>query len=191
MENNSGNLNDIHFMEKYIGGDNNDDLSNFNKQINIIKNEKTDYNRMIDYYNKLKKDKDSNNEYVERLDNEQCATIYRINNFPTYVDDVNYSNPIIYPKGYDPYFNYLNKKNINPINTQVVKKKEYLNIDSKNRINTSSLNIGKYLNVKEYGLEFKPNSNTFKIHLTNPLVENELDLNSFIKGISIIYKYLC
>lgn len=96
--NNTNNFKNINFIEKYIGGENNDNLDNFNVQSNIITNEKTDYNRIIDYYNKLERDKNENNEYVERLDNEQSATIYRINNYPTYVDDVNYSNPIIYPK---------------------------------------------------------------------------------------------
>lgn len=119
----SNNLSNINFIEKHIGGNNDDKLDNFNEQMNIIDNEKTDYNMMIDYYNKMERDKNKNSNYTERLDNEQSATIYRINNFPTYIDDVNYSNPIIYPKEYDPYFNYLNSKNIKPINTQVVKKK--------------------------------------------------------------------
>lgn len=174
------NLTNINFVEKYIGGDDNDNVDNFNTQVNIINNQKTDYNRMIDYYNKIKRDKNENNEYVERLDNEKNATVYRINNFPTYVDDVNYSNPLIYQKEYDPYFSYLDKKNINPINTQVVKKKEYLNIDSLNRITKSSLNISKYYNVKDYGLEFKNNTNTLKIYLESPLSQNEIIFNDCI-----------
>ena len=56
---------------------------------------------------------------------------------------------------------FLDKKNINPINTQVIKKKEYLNIDSANRVLRSSLNIDKYYAVKDYGLEFKTNTNLF------------------------------
>lgn len=176
----SNNLSNINFIEKHIGGNNDDKLDNFNEQMNIIDNEKTDYNMMIDYYNKMERDKNKNSNYTERLDNEQSATIYRINNFPTYIDDVNYSNPIIYPKEYDPYFNYLNSKNIKPINTQVVKKKEYLNIDSANRISTSSLNIGKYLSVKDYGLEFKTNTNNIKIHLNSPINNEEINLNDYI-----------
>jgi hypothetical protein len=178
--NNKTDLNEIHFLDKHIGGDNKDTIQDFNNQSNIITNEKTDYNRMIDYFNKIERTKNENNEYIERLDNERHATIYRINNFPTYVDDVNYSNPLIYPKDYDPYFDYLNKKNINPLNTQVVKKKEYLNIDSANRISTSSLNIDKYLTIKDYGLEFKNDSNILKIHLKTS-IENEL--SSFDKFI--------
>jgi hypothetical protein len=178
--NNNANFKNINFVEKYIGGENNDSLDNFNIQSNIITNEKTDYNRTIDYYNKLERDKNENNEYVERLDNEQTTTIYRINNFPTYVDDINYSNPIIYPKKYDPYFDYLDKKNIKSINTQIIKKKEYLNIDSSNRVSNSSLNIGKYLNVKDYGLEFKNNSSFLTIYFNSPLSEGEIIPNNFI-----------
>ena len=177
---NLNNFSNIDFVEKYIGGDNNDSLENFNTQVNIVSNQKTDYNRTIDYYNKLKRDKNDNNDYVERLDNEQTATIYRINNFPTYVDDVNYSNPLIYPKEYDPYFNYLDKKNIKPINTQVVKKKDYLNIDSANRVSSSSFNISKYYNVKDNGLEFKNNSNIFRIYFDTGITNSELSLDTII-----------
>lgn len=164
---NKTDLNNINFMDKHIGGDNKDTSQNFNNQSNIVKNEKTNYSKTIDYFNKMERTKNENNEYIERLDNEQHATIYRINNYPTYVDDINYSNPIIYPKDYDPYFNYLDKKNINPLNTQVVKQKEYLNIDSGNRIIKPSLNISKYASIKDYGLEFKNNSNKLKIYINS------------------------
>jgi len=179
MNNNTG-LNENYFLDKHIGGDNKDTIQDFNNQSNIITNEKTNYNRMIDYFNKIERTKNENNEYIERLDNEQHATIYRINNFPTYIDDVNYSNPLIYPKEYDPYFDYLNKKNVNPLNTQVVKKKEYLNIDSTNRVSTSSLNIDKYLTVKDYGLEFQNNSNILKIYIKSPIENGSLLLNKYI-----------
>lgn len=164
---NKTDLNNINFMDKHIGGDNKDTSQNFNNQSNIVKNEKTNYSKTIDYFNKMERTKNENDEYIERLDNEQHATIYRINNYPTYVDDINYSNPIIYPKDYDPYFNYLDKKNINPLNTQVVKQKEYLNIDSGNRIIKPSLNISKYASIKDYGLEFKNNSNKLKIYINS------------------------
>lgn len=176
---NKTDLNEVQFLDKHIGGDNNDTLQNFNNQMNIITNEKTNYNRVVDYFNKIERTKNENNEYIERLDNEQHATIYRINNFPTYVDDVNYSNPLIYPKDYDPYFYYLDKKNINPLNTQVVKQKEYLNIDSANRITNSSLNIGKYLSIMDYGLEFKNNSNKLRIHI-NSQEKTQFLLDEFI-----------
>ena len=178
--NNTTNINEINFLDKHIGGDGKDMIQNFNNQSNIITNKETDYNRMIDYFNKIERTKNENNEYTERLDNEQHTTIYRINNFPTYVDDVNFSNPLIYPKDYEPYFSYLNKKNINPLNTQVVKKKEYLNIDSSNRETNSSLNISKYLAIKDYGLEFKNNSNILKIHIKSSIESKSLLLDKFI-----------
>lgn len=177
--NNKIDIDNIHFLDKHIGGDDKDTVNNFNNQTNVITNEKTTYNRMVDYFNKIERNKNSNNEYIERLDNEQHASIYRINNFPTYIDDVNYSNPLIYPKDYDPYFNYLDKKNINPLNTQVVKKKEYLNIDSSNRVSRSSVNINKYISIKEYGLEFKNNSNKLKIYI-NTQEKTQFLLNEFI-----------
>ena len=178
--NNKIELNNTHFLDKHIGGDNKDTVENFNDQTTIITNEKTDYNRTIDFFNKIDRNKNVNNDYVERLDNERHASIYRINNFPTYIDDVNFSNPLIYPKDYEPYFNYLDEKNINPINTQVVKQKEYLNIDSSNRISKSSLNISKYLSIKDNGLEFKNNSNKLKIHFNNQVNQPIFVLNEFI-----------
>lgn len=178
--NNRSDLNNITFISKNIGGDNNDTLENFNNQINIVTNERDDYNSLIDYYNKQKREKNDNDNYVERLDNELHANIYRINNYATYVDDINFSNPLIYPKKYEPYFSYLDKKNINPINTQVVKKKEYLNIDSANRVLRSSLNIDKYYSVKDYGLEFKTNTNLFKIYLETPISQTVLNINDNI-----------
>ena len=179
--NNIRNLNDIHFLGKHIGGGSDDDsLVNFNNQMNIITNKKTDQNRMIDYFNELERDKNKNNKYVERLDNEKNTNVYRLNNFPTYVEDVNYSNPLIYPKDSDPYFNYLDQKNINPLNTQVIKKKEYINIDSANRITRSSLNISKYLTIKENGLEFKNDSNILKIYFETPINKTSDILDEFI-----------
>lgn len=178
--NNTTDINKINFLDKHIGGDDKDTIQNFNNQSNIITNQKTDYNRIIDYFNEIERTKNENNVYTERLDNEQHATFYRINNFPTYVDDINFSNPLIYPKDYEPYFSYLNKKNINPLNTQVIKQKEYLNIDSSNRETNSSLNISKYLAIKDYGLEFKNNSNILKIYIDVATQKINNLLNKFI-----------
>ena len=157
----------IKFSEKHIGGESNDSLNTFNDQTNIIANSDDDYQRILDYNNKIEKEKNKNNNYVERLDNEQHTSVYRINNYPTYVDDINYSNPVIYPKEYDMYFDYLNKKNLNPINTQVVKTKNYINIDSANRNINTSLNIDKYINISDNSLEFTNNSNILKIYFDN------------------------
>ena len=111
--NNNNNINfsrDIKFVEKHIGGVNDDTNSNFNNQSNIITNNKSNYERMLDHFNKLDREKNKNDQYIERLDNEKFTTPYRVNNYATYVEDVNYSNPVVYPKEYDMYFDYLEKK---------------------------------------------------------------------------------
>ena len=134
--NNANNINfsrDIKFVEKHIGGANDDTNSNFNNQVNIITNNKSNYELMLEHFNKLEREKNNNDQYVDRLDNEKFTTPYRVNSYATYVEDVNFSNPVVYPKEYDMYFDYLEKKNLNSINNQVVKKKKYINIDSSNR----------------------------------------------------------
>lgn len=157
----------INFTEKHLGGNNNDSANSFTNQLNIISNKNDDYQRLLNYNNKIERDKNKNDNYVERLDNEKHTTVYRINNYPTYVDDINFSNPVIYPKDYNMYFDYLQKKNINQINTQVVKKKNYLNIDSQNRNIYTAINIKSYINVDNYSIEFINQSNYFNIYIEN------------------------
>ena len=165
--NNINPVSNIEFAEKHIGGSINDSINSFNNQSNIVVNSDNDYQRVLDYNNKIDRDKNKNDNYVERLDNEQRTTVYRINNYPTYVDDINISNPVIYPKDYDMYFNYLNEKNLNPINTQVVKTKNYINIDAANRNIKTYLNISQYINLNDYSLEFTNQSNYLKIYLND------------------------
>ena len=45
MNNSNFNTN-VHFIEKYIGGENTDNLDNFNKQLNIINNEKNNIEKL-------------------------------------------------------------------------------------------------------------------------------------------------
>jgi len=157
----------IKFAEKHIGGSQDDSINTFNNQNNIILNSENNYERIIDYNNKTERDKNKNNKYVEQLNIEQQNSSYRINNYATYVDDINYSNPVIYPKNYDMHFDYLNKKNINPINTQIVKTKNYINIDSANRNINTNIDIKKYINLVDNSLEFTNQSNILKIYLNN------------------------
>ena len=82
-------------------------------------------------------------------------------------DNVNVSNPIIYPKEYDPYFEYLFKKGINSINTQVVQKKWYLNVDSFNRTKLDIMNVEQYFKLVNNPLIFQNGSNVLKIKVTN------------------------
>lgn len=170
--NNSTNIiKKIDFASTHIGGKNNDDTNTFENQTNLIANSTNDSARLVDFYDNMERDKNKNNNYVERLDNKLNTTVYRLNNYASFVDDVNYSNPVIYPNEYDEYFEYLNNKNLNPINTQVVKTKNYINIDSSNRNTQTFLNIEKYTSIPNYSLEFTNNSNLFKIYLNNS-VEN-------------------
>ena len=157
----------IIFTEKHIGGLNNDSENSFNNQLNIIENNNDNYQRLLNYNNKTERDKNNNDNYVERLDNEKHTSVYRINNYPTYIDDINFSNPVIYPKDYDMYFDYLQKKNINQINTQVVKKKNYLNIDSLNRNKFTSVNIREYIKLNDNSIELTNQSNFIKIYIEN------------------------
>lgn len=184
---------DIKLQEKHIGGTNQDTANIFNNQSNILANTNNDYNRLLDYNNKIEKDKNVNDNYVERLDNEKHTTVYRINNYPTYVDDINYSNPIIYPKDYNMYFEYLHKKNINNINTQVIKKKNYVNIDSANRNKDTFLNIKEYINLKDNSLEFTNQTSNLKIYIDEPSIyfkQNDCVILRGFKNYTIFYEKL-
>jgi hypothetical protein len=184
---------DKRFVEKHIGGKNQDTPNSFNNQANILANKNNDYERLIDYNNNLEREKNKNDNYVERLDNEKHTSVYRINNYPTYIDDVNYSNPIIYPKDYNMYFDYLNKKNINSINTQVVKKKNYINIDSASRDKQTFFNIKEYINLKDYSIEFTNQSNFLKIYIDNAKMlfnENDYIILKGFKNYTILYEKL-
>ena len=167
LSDNKSNDSNVEFVEKHIGGIDKDNISSFHNQNNIILNSTSDYERLVNYHNKLERDKNKTNEYTDRLDNERHTTVYRVNNVPTTIDDVNFSNPIIYPKGYNQYIEYLEIRNINTINTVIVKNKNYVNIDSTNREIDTSLNVDQYINLPNYSLEFINNNNTFKIYLTN------------------------
>lgn len=184
---------DINFTEKHIGGIEKDTANTFNNQANILANTNNDYQRLLDYNNKIEREKNKNDNYVERLDNEKHTTVYRINNYPTYIDDINYSNPVIYPKNYDMYFDYLQKKNINHINTQVVKKKTYINIDSSNRNLETFINTSEYIEIENNSLEFKNQTNSLKIYVPKAKTyfkENDYIILRGFKNYNIFYQKL-
>lgn len=181
----------VDFMENHIGGNLNDKQQTFINQKNIIENSTSDYNRLLNFYNRIERDKNKNNNQTERQDNELHTTVYRINNTPTTIDDINYSNPIIYPKEYDEYFEYLFNKNLISINNRVVKKKKYINIDSDNRNKKPSVNIEKYINLADNSLLFTNSLNTFRINLEN--AKKYFNPNDYIilrgfKNYSVNYK---
>lgn len=105
------------------------------------------------------------NENKENIDKEYYTVDSRLNNQKNIINGIDYSNPIIYPKEYDPYFEYIYKKNLNSINTQIVQNKTYINIDSANRIIKPSINISKYYKLTNNPLYFTDNSNFFQISL--------------------------
>jgi len=169
MENNffDQNNNNINFIESHIGGDLNDNSENFKNQEKLIKNSNDEYLRSLNYFNKLDKNKDTSSEYDDLMYYEKHLTTHRINNAPTVVGDINYSNPIIYPNRYDPYFEYLYKKKLGSVNTIVSKKKTIVNVDSSNRNKITTNNIQNYITLNNNSLAFTNNSNRFKIYLAN------------------------
>jgi hypothetical protein len=162
------------FMVSHIGGDLNDNEKQFASQKNIIKNNNNSYIDLINNLNDIERNKYKSTKEFEtsQYTKEQIEELYtrnrRINNFPTIIDEkLNISNPIIYPKIYDPHFEYLFKKGINSINTQVSVKYNCINIDSKYRNKEDVMNIEQYLKLVENPLFFKNNSNILQIKITD------------------------
>lgn len=164
----------IKFLEPHVGGNLNDSNTQFVSQKKIINENNNLYLDLLDNTNDLLRNKDSTNtnfkssEYIQEKRKEIYTRDTRINNFPTIVnEEINLSNPIIYPKDYDPYFEYLYKKNLNSINTQVIQKKNYVNIDSVNRITNSTMNVLSYTNLISNPLIFKNESDVLQIKFQN------------------------
>jgi hypothetical protein len=205
MNNNFDNVNkQISFMEPHIGGDLNDSNTEFNNQKDIIQSRNNLYLDLLDDTNNLLRNKDIQNannnyankssEYIQEKRKEIYSKDARMNNYPTIInDDINLSNPIIYPKEYDPYFEYLNKKVINSINTQVLQEKTIVNIDSVNRSIDSIMNIESYILLTNNPLIFTDGSNTVKIKLPNAnkifTIGDQLTLQGF-NFYTINYKFL-
>ncbi len=159
----------IDFIESHIGGKNNDSTDTFKEQKDLIDKNTTDYARLIDYYNKLERTKNENDNYIERLDVKLNTNPYRLNTLPTTLDGVNYTNPIIFPQEYDEYFEYLGKKGLVGLNTKVLLKKNFINIDSANRDTQSTLTLDNYLKLQDNSLVFTNNSKKFKILINNAI----------------------
>ena len=164
----------INFMESHVGGDLNDSKTEFISQKDIIQSNNNLFIDLLDDTNDLTRNKDIQDsdkkpsEYIQEKRKEYYSSDTRMNNFPTVVgNDINFSNPIIYPTEYDSYFEYLNKKSINSINTQVIQKKTSINIDSTNRQTNSIMNVESYIQLTNDPLVFTNGSNTMQIKLTN------------------------
>jgi len=164
----------INFIESHVGGDLNDTKTEFTSQKEIIRSDDNLYLDLLDDTNDLMRNKDiqdsniKSSEYIQEKRKEYYDRNTRINNFPTIIgNDVNLSNPIIYPKEYDPYFEYLNKKSIKSINTQVIQKKINVNIDSSNRLIDSIMNVESYIQLINDPLVFTNGTSIMKIKLPN------------------------
>lgn len=153
----------IEFMENSIGNKKND-VTEFNNQTNLIKNNATSYMEDLNYQNKLRKNRFENDEYNKNISDELRMSDYRINQPQTIIDGINISNPLIYPKTYDQYIEYLFKKSINPINTQVVLNNKIYNLDS-SLLSLNSNHIKIPLNDNSF--QFTNNSDILKINFDN------------------------
>ncbi len=162
-------VSNIEFLETHQGGNLDDSTQNFFNQKKIIKESTNDYIRLLNYNNKLNREKDQNDNFVEQLNVELNTNPYRLNTLPTTIDGVNYSNPIVYPKDYDPYFEYLHDKKLGGLNTRIVLKKNIVNVDSANRNNQSTLNVDNYLKLQPNSLVFTSNTNKFKILINDAI----------------------
>ena len=170
MSSNTDNLTSrVQFVETHVGGNQDDSIETFKNQKELINQNTNDYTRLIDYYNKLERTKDENDNYIERLDVKLNTNPYRLNTLPTTLDGINYSNPIIFPQEYDEYFEYLGEKGLGGLNTKVLLKKLFVNIDSSNRDTKSSLNLNNYLKLKDNSLVFTSNAKKFKILINDAI----------------------
>jgi hypothetical protein len=194
----------INFMESHVGGDLNDSNTEFASQRDIIQSKNNLYLDLLDDTNNLLRNKDIQNannnpnnkssEYIQEKRKEYYSKDSRINNFPTVInDEINVSNPIIYPKEYDPYFEYLSKKAIKSTDTQVIQKKTIVNVDSVNRQIDSVMNVDSYIQLGNNPLVFTNGTNTIKIALTNAnnkfIVGDQFTLQGF-NFYTISYKFV-
>jgi hypothetical protein len=164
----------VSFMESHVGGNLNDTNTVFNNQKSIIQTDNNLYIDLLDDTNNLSRNRNTQdinkntNEYIKEQKQSLFSKDTRINDYPTIVnDDINASNPIIYPKEYDPYFEYLSKKAIKSINTQVIQTKTIINIDSQNRQKESIMNVDSYIKLADNPIIFTNNSSIMKIILEN------------------------
>lgn len=159
----------VDFIESHVGGNLDDTEEMFLNQKKIIEEQTNDYLRLLNYHDKLEREKDKNDNYIENLNLELNTNPYRLNTLPTTIGGINYTNPIVYPKTYDPYFEYLSKKKLGGVNTRVIIKKTIINIDSANRIQQTTFNVTNYLKLQPNTVVFTPNTNKFKILIENAI----------------------
>ncbi len=175
-------ITNIKFIESHTGGELDDSEEMFKNQKKIIDEQTSDYLRLLNYQNKLERTKNDNDSYVENLYLELNTNPYRLNTLPTTIGGINYTNPIVFPKTYDPYFEYLAHKNLGGLNTRVIIKKTIINIDSANRIAQTTFNTTNYTKLQPNTMVFTPNSNKFKILLNNPTEKYTIGDKIILRG---------
>ena len=152
-----------YFTNAHIGGSQDDTQQQFTHQNNLLNNEKNEFNEIIDINRKAKRDND-----VDLVWRELHERNYRFNNNPVTVDkSFVVSNDLVYPKEYDPYFEYLYKKGLRDVNVQVQLSKTRINIDSTHSLINPSVTVQSYINLPNNPLTFTNNSSYFTINYKN------------------------
>lgn len=187
--NNNNNPNKIKFTQDYVGGKLDDSLTIYKNMQEIIKQDTIDksanYSNYLNYENNINKNKNENDPrdvYYYKKNEQLHLNNYRINNTPTVINGKNFSNPLIYPYEYDKYIEYLEQKNIFPINNQIKQQVETINIDSKNRNKFTQFSIQHYENIPRNSIEFINNSKYFKIYINDANKIFKQDMLITLKG---------
>jgi hypothetical protein len=149
--------------EGHIGGKNNDNKQIIDNQEKLLDNNKNEFNDLVDKGNQETRDNDIDlkwHQYNERN--------FRFNYNPITVDkSFIISNDLVYPKNYDPYFEYLYNKGLRDVNVQVQMNKTKINIDSSHRVITPTVNVERYINLQNNPLSFTSGSNYFDVAYIN------------------------
>ena len=105
----------------HIGGNNDDNDQDIINEKKTIESDDNLYENLLDFQNTFKKD--NNNSFLKEKWKELTSQQFRFNSFPTYIDDINISNPLVIPKDYDPFIEYLFNRNLTSLDNKVIKQK--------------------------------------------------------------------
>jgi len=172
--------NNKNFYHNHIGGNNDDNDEDITNEKKTIEYNKNFYDTLLDYQNTFKKD--INDSFLKEKWLELTSQQFRFNSFPTYIDDINISNPLVIPKDYDPFIEYLFNRNLTSLDNQVIKQKTYFNIDSNNRNKKNILNVTNYINLQDNSLVFTNNKNFFRIYFNNKKKEYKQEDFIILRG---------
>ena len=145
---NDNNVNkDIKFINKHIGGNNNEKQEIFKEQVKL--------NNFID------ENRDTFKPIENKVNNQK-----RLNNVNTEINKISISNDLVIPDNYkyDNFFQYLLQKNLNTINSRTVLTHNQVNIDSRLQ-NRETFN--EYINLNNNPFVCNTNSNILNINIPN------------------------